>query len=68
MPEGDIMPFLKRCRGLMHVRTLHMVRKEVELREMLFGNQSEMKIETWRKNLEELWRQRTVATGREQQS
>ena len=60
--EETLDHFLSPCSGLRHIRARHGVREEDELVEMLlFGNQSTMKIEKWRKYLEESWRERVAA-------
>ena len=52
--EERLDHFLRQCSGLRHKRASHGVREEDELVEMLlFSNQSMMKIEKWRKYLEE---------------
>ena len=60
--EETLDHFLRQCSGLRHIRARHGVREEDELVEMLlFSNQSTMKIEKWRKYLEESWRERVAA-------
>ena len=60
--EETLDHFLRQCSGLRHKGARHGVREEDELVEMLlFSNQSTMKIEKWRKYLEESWRERVAA-------